>query len=84
VSGKTLMARMVWSAITTGEVTFPDGKAMRLSPQDWKDFVKWAYQHIDGPPTQNVDLTSGGEKITWAQFIGTGAANATDAKPDSE
>lgn len=56
VSGRQLMARQVWEGITTGEVTFPGGKKLQLSPQDWKDFVKWAYSHIDGPPTNNDPL----------------------------
>lgn len=55
VSGKQLMARMVWQGITSGEIAFPDGKKMRLAPQDWRDFVKWAYAHIDGPPRPELD-----------------------------
>ena len=64
ISGRRLMARQVWEGITTGMITFPDGKKMMLAPQDWKDFVKWAYGHIDGPPRTELDLTSGGDKIT--------------------
>jgi hypothetical protein len=63
ISGRRLMARQVWEGITTGSVSFPGGKKLQLSPQDWKDFVKWAYSHIDGPPRTEVDLTSGGDKI---------------------
>ncbi len=63
ISGRRLMARQVWEGITTGSVSFPDGKKMMLAPQDWKDFVKWAYGHIDGPPKAELDVTSGGEKI---------------------
>jgi hypothetical protein len=65
ISGRRLMARQVWEGITTGSVSFPDGKKLVLSPQDWKDFVKWAYGHIDGPPPASMDVTSGGEKITF-------------------
>lgn len=64
VSGKQIAARLVWQGVTTGEVTFPNGAKMRLGPADWKDFVKWIYQHIDGPPVQAVDLTTAGEAIT--------------------
>lgn len=66
ISGRRLMARQVWEGITTGAVSFPDGKKLQLSPQDWKDFVKWAYGHIDGPPkTQaEVDITSGGNPFS--------------------
>jgi hypothetical protein len=63
ISGKRLVARMVWQGILTGEVKFPDGKKMRLSPTDWKSFVNWIYTHIDGPPKSELDITSDGEKI---------------------
>jgi len=65
ISGKRLMAQMVWQGIVAGEVEFPDGKHLRLSPQDWKDFVKWAYSHIDGPPRAEVDVTSAGEPVVF-------------------
>ena len=63
ISGRRLMARQVWEGITTGTVHFPGGKTLTLSPQDWKDFVKWAYSHIDGPPKTEIDVTSGGEAV---------------------
>ena len=63
ISGRRLMARQVWEGITTGCVSFPDGKKLALSPQDWKDFVKWAYGHIDGPPPAALDITSAGEAV---------------------
>jgi hypothetical protein len=53
----------VWEGITTSEVSFPGGKKLILSPQDWKDFVKWAYSHIDGPPKVELDLTSAGQPM---------------------
>ena len=63
VTSKRYLAQMVWQAVMTGEVIFPDEKRMKLSPQDWKDFVKWIYSHVDGPPTASVDLTTAGDKI---------------------
>ncbi len=65
ISGRRLMALQVWEGITTGDVTFPNGKKLQLSPQDWKDFVKWAYAHIDGPPKTELDITTGGNAITF-------------------
>jgi hypothetical protein len=65
ISGRRLLARQVWEGITTGSVSFPGGKKLALSPQDWKDFVKWAYNHIDGPPLSKLDLTSGGEPVSF-------------------
>ena len=64
-AGRQVMARMVWQGILTGEVEFPDGKKMRLAPQDWKDFVKWLYGHIDGPPKTLLDVTTSGNPITF-------------------
>src|SRR5689334_21290158 len=63
ISGKRLLPEMVWEGVTTGSVTFPTGEKIKLSPQDWKDFVKWLYAHIDGPPKAEIDLTSNGETI---------------------
>lgn len=69
ISGKRLAAKMVWEGVTTGSVTFPDGNKMRLAPQDWKDFVKWIYSHIDGPPTASVDITTAGEAIKGYMLV---------------
>lgn len=63
MSGKRLIGALAWQGLTTGEINFPDGKTMQLSPQDWKDLLKWVYGQIDGPPKQAVDLTTGGEKL---------------------
>jgi hypothetical protein len=63
ISGKRAMALMVWQGVLTGEVVFPDGKKMRLSPMDWKDFVKWIYGHIDGPPRAEIGLDLGDKPI---------------------
>ena len=56
VSSKRYLADMVWQVVMTGEAILPGGKKVSLSPQDWKDFVKWIYAHIDGPPTVAVDM----------------------------
>lgn len=69
ISGRRLMARQVWEGITTGTVSFPNGKKLALSPQDWKDFVKWAYGHIDGPPRTEVDLNVDGNLTGIIQII---------------
>ena len=64
ISGKRALGRMVWEGISTGSVTFPGEQKLQLSPQDWKDLVKWVYSHIDGPPSAQLDLTTGGESLT--------------------
>jgi hypothetical protein len=50
LSAKRFMAQAVWSIVTTGKVTLPDGREWTVEPDEWLDTVKWIYQHIDGPP----------------------------------
>lgn len=65
VSGKKLIAQNVVSAVTTGKVKFPkDTEESVISVKDWIDFMKWLYVHVDGAAKAELDLTSGGEKIT--------------------
>lgn len=63
VARKRLMARYLWEAITTGQIVFPDGKVIELSPDDVLAIIQFIYKHIDGPPPQNIDLTTKGESI---------------------
>lgn len=63
IAGRRLIARYLWQAATTGQVTMADGKVLRLSPRDWLEVVKWLYAQIDGPPKHELDLTSGGEAL---------------------
>ena len=65
VSGKKLIAQNVVSAVTTGKVKFPkDTEESVISVKDWIDFMKWLYVHVDGQAKSELDVTSGGEKIT--------------------
>ena len=68
VSGKRLLARRVWEGLNTGKITFQDG-TMKLSPQDWQALMKWLYNHVDGPPRLDVDVTSGGEPVKGYAII---------------
>lgn len=65
VARKTLAAEMVWDAIATGRMTMADGKSVQLEPQEIIGLVKWVYQHIDGPPKGELDVTSGDKPITF-------------------
>ena len=56
ISSKRYLADMVWQVVMTGEAVLPEGKKMVVSAQDWKDFIKWIYAHIDGPPSVPVDM----------------------------
>lgn len=60
---KHIVASLAWELLTTGETKLPSGEVLKLSPQDWIGLYKWIYQHIDGPPKSEVDVTSGGEPI---------------------
>ena len=69
VSGKRILARMIWELTVTGKTTFPDGKSLMLDPSDWLGLVKWIYTHIDGPPKGEMDITSGGEPINFIEKV---------------
>lgn len=52
--------KLVVEAVTTGKVTFPDDeKASTLSIQDWKDLVKFVFNHLDGPAPSGINLDGG-------------------------
>ncbi len=63
VARKRLLADLLWQIAATGKATFPDGTVLEVSPNDYLGVVKFIYQHIDGPPKTNLDVTSGGETI---------------------
>jgi hypothetical protein len=69
--GKRIVARLVWEGISTGEVSFPGGKRLKLSPADWFDLLKWVYAQVDGPPKHLVDVTTNDESLN------AGSANYT-------
>jgi len=64
VAGKRWLAQAVWEGVTTGAVEFPNEddkpKTLELGPQDWLALMKWVYQHIDGPPKNQLELTGEG------------------------
>lgn len=60
---KRVTATLLWELATTGRATFPDGTVLQADPADWLNAVKWLYQHIDGPPKAELDVTSNGETI---------------------
>jgi hypothetical protein len=54
-----VIAEIVWQGLMSGEITLPNSKkVIVLSLTDWKDLAKWLYTQVDGPPRQEVDLTT--------------------------
>jgi hypothetical protein len=61
VSGKLILADMVSKALITGRLRFPDdSEDSIISVKDWIEFVKWAYERIDGKPAQPLTGPDGG------------------------
>jgi len=60
---KRIIAESIWELVTNGKATLPDGTLLEVEPSDWLGLVKWIYNHIDGPPKAEMDITSAGEKI---------------------
>ena len=89
ISGKRLLAMMVAQALTTGRVKFPnDLEDSVISIKDWMEFVKWAYDRIDGKPAQLVlkgdaeDAGAGGADEKYELPIGVIAPSFIDAYDD--
>lgn len=56
VSGKRLVARLLWSVATTGGAVLPDGRELAVTPKDWLEVVKFIYSQVDGPPPRDVNV----------------------------
>ncbi len=69
ISGKRLVARLLWLLATTGKAAMPEGAVLMVSPSEWLDVVKFLYTQIDGPPKQEMDLTSGGQPIPIREIV---------------
>ena len=63
IARKRIVASLAWELLTTGETVLPNGQALKLAPQDWIGLYKWIYQHIDGPPKAEIDVTSDGKPM---------------------
>ena len=63
VARKRVVASLAWELLTTGETELPNGVTLKLAPQDWVGLYKWIYQHIDGPPKTELDITSGNQPL---------------------
>lgn len=66
ISGKRLIARLLWEAAMTGRATFPDERTLEISPQDWIAIVKFFYQQIDGPPKDVGTMDNPIHNVDWS------------------
>jgi hypothetical protein len=57
ISGKRLLAVLLWQGVTTGCIILPDGAKYELGPSDWLALVKTIYSQVDGSPPQQLQHT---------------------------
>lgn len=63
VAGKRQVAALITQFLTTGSVTFPDGRTlMAKSLDEYFTVARWLYRHIDGEKT-HLDITTLGESF---------------------
>ena len=62
VAYKRILADKVSELLATGRVTFGD-KVIEGTLSDWIEFLKWFYNHTDGPVPQQVDVDNAGEVV---------------------
>lgn len=56
IKGKRALAKLVKQAALEGTVTFPDGRVLSLDTKEWRDFVEWLFDRLDGKPMQPVQV----------------------------
>jgi hypothetical protein len=54
ITQKDLLTRLLWEGLSTGAVTFPNGRVMELDAPNWAILSKWLFAQVDGPPPQAV------------------------------
>jgi len=75
VTGKKLLAELVWQVATTGSVTLPNGETKKVEDfDDWFAAVKFIYQHIDGPPKAELGVSADDGSVTFSLSFGTHAS----------
>lgn len=58
IAKKRFLSNAIWQAITEKKIVMPDGTEMLVGVDDWWDAVQFVYKHIDGPPRQEIDLST--------------------------
>lgn len=80
ISGKRLVARLVWEALTTGVLSLPiepGAPPVRrvIGSDEWITLAKWVFAQIDGPPVAQMDLTSAGQPMIFTVVWENGKPN---------
>lgn len=61
ISGKRLIAKLLWEVALLGECTLPNGATVTVNSDGWFDVVRFIYNQIDGPPKHDISLEHSGE-----------------------
>lgn len=69
-SRKRFLAEAVWRLLTEGEVEFTNGEKLKLNGREYVQLVQWLYNHMDGPPRLDMDLSTLGEQLAFKVYAG--------------
>ena len=81
VSGKRLLARLLWEGATTGIVTFAADRTYALPVDQWVGLVRFLYQQVDGPPKQDIEVAG---IVTHVIEVELGKPTERDGTPQTE
>lgn len=82
ISGKRLVARMLWDVATTGVTVLPDGRPLIAGPDTWLDVVKFIHSHIDGAAPQAMEHSGpGGKEVVFRVIYGDDGTGDTGHLP---
>jgi hypothetical protein len=60
VASKKMVADLLWEAAATGKITEADGTVVKVEIDDRIGIIRFLYQHIDGPPRSEVEVSGAG------------------------
>lgn len=70
IAHKRILADLITQGLTTGKVDFGNGTELTLTFDQWVDFGKWLYSHVDGPVRQQLELSGGADiGLSVAQWL---------------
>jgi hypothetical protein len=58
VEGKRYIARIIRQALSNGIIELANGAVITLAADDIIKLLQWSYQHIDGAPIQEIDVSN--------------------------